>query len=210
MLEKGNDKVFYDLLKDCSQRFGLNQDFTFDEMMQVYGMKIFDIVHWFNPELEENYFRSNILPYLKENTFKYAKKNIQAQDSSEKVLSEIIERGHQNIVVSNASQEVIEKFVSLVRLENYFQQIIGVGGFKYSGNGEFSKADAVRKNFDLGLFEKTIFIGDHPSDMKAGRELGSTTYLFSKRIEECENADYIIQDLNVIITRELGTVHDKQ
>jgi phosphoglycolate phosphatase-like HAD superfamily hydrolase len=198
VLEKGNDYAFYKLFIDASKEFGLKKDLSFEDILELYGLKLNEIFKNFNPDISEENI-DKIFSYCEKNAFKYVEKHISCQDEAKNVLEKIIKKGHENIIVSNTIPEMIYRFVETVNLTEYFSKIIGVDVNDKKIKAK-NKSEAVIENIpNLNEYAKIVMIGDHIQDFIEGKKIKAKTYLFSKKIKECEHADYIISNLKEVL-----------
>ena len=108
--------------------------------------------------------------------------------------------------MSNTPPQHVRTFTDLLKITQYFNDIIGVDS--YSGSGTKRKTqdtksrvlkDYLRNKKD----RKIILIGDSEGDVKTGEKCGAVTYFFVapefRKYRKNKEADYLISDLRDVL-----------
>ncbi|MFH1401445.1 MAG: HAD hydrolase-like protein [Parcubacteria group bacterium] len=207
-LEKGNINAVRELcgmvLSDC----GIKREVRMDDVSKWYGLSWLDYFKLLAPEGNPQLWESMVAKVLnyQDMGWNIVKKHIKAQDFAKDVLGEIKNRGHENILVTNSGQSYAKKFVELVGLSGYMDEVIGVDTH-YNSRADKDihniKADALRNYLQDKKYNKVVMVGDKESDISAGNDCGATTYLFltpeAGKKTESTKADHIISDLRKVL-----------
>lgn len=208
VLEKGNEKSVEELCNLVLKDFGFERRINLKEVVDWYGLNWLDYfklaVPEGNPELWQK-MKEKVLSF-QERGWEIIKKNIKAREFARDVLEEIENKGHQNVLLTNAQPEHAKRFTELIGINSYLDEIIGVDTPYY-----FRKTDKIHAvkgdklaNFLKGRdFKKIVLVGDRESDIWAGKSCGAMTYLFvdpenGNGKKETE-ADYTISDLREVL-----------
>ncbi|MBS3056076.1 MAG: HAD family hydrolase [Candidatus Aenigmarchaeota archaeon] len=104
-------------------------------------------------------------------------KEVKPMHDSHLVLRSIKDRGDHSIVVSNSSQQGIERFVDTVRLREYFKDIYAAEEHDPDKISD-AKSQIILTHFNKNrLYERIIAIGDTMNDVKAGMMAGAMPIL---------------------------------
>lgn len=191
VLEKGNDIAFSKLFLKCYESLNLSKDISEEDILQHYGLKFSDIIQKVIPDADYNII-NHFFNYFNKDNFAHVRKYMREREEASYVLGRIKDAGHDNVVISSASQESIDRFVDVIDLRNYFEKIIGIGNY-YSEKA--TKSYFLRLLGSLSRYSKLIMIGDHCNDMFEGKKLDAKTYLFSENGKSCPDADNVINRL---------------
>lgn len=199
-LEQGTDVGFFEILRELSVQIKYEVNIELSEVRKLYGISIIDYLKHFFPKLADGEIIELREKIRTIQNREHIKKHIRAVPYAHDVLSSIKNAGHKNIIVSTSNQQHIKRFLKVVELTKYFDEIFGVD--RHSFDGEFDiaseKATAI-KSFAKkhGFTSKNIVvIGDRPGDVDAGLLLGAKTY------------QYVNPDYPNIKTRAHEKIHD--
>jgi phosphoglycolate phosphatase-like HAD superfamily hydrolase len=120
------------------------------------------------------------------------------------LLQDIVQRGGQNIIVSQSHPAVLEQFVTMHQLRGIVQQVYGTTPDKieWVGDSAEGKAETILDHIKkFGPFETIILIGDSESDIRAGAKVGATCLLYSPQMQSFEtSADSVITSFSEIMS----------
>jgi len=211
VLEKNNEKAVRELCNLVFDELKINRKITLQEVMDWYGLSWFDYFKLAVPEGNEELWKAmvNKVRTFRERGWETIKQYIQPRDYAREVLSNIKSQKHQNIIITNSSQESANRFVNFVNLRDYIDEIIGID------NHDFSRINTALHDVKSQIlaeflkdknYKKVVVIGDRKSDIEAGKKVGATTYFFHNlhfnRDPQNIEADYTITDLREVL-REL-------
>lgn len=214
VLEKDNEHAVQEVCNLVLKDFGMNREISLEETINWYGLSFFDYfrlaVPKGNPELWQSMVKKTLS--LQKIGWDIIKKYIKPRDFSEEVLKTIKDKGHHNIVLSNSRPQHTKRFVRVIGLTDYLEEIIGADTHRNThirNNSRINeeihsiKAEILNNFIKDKNYKKVIVIGDKEGDIKAGKKCGAVTYLFfdpeiNKNPDKAE-ADYIISDLREIL-----------
>jgi len=209
VLEKNNEYAVQEVCNLTLKKFNIDKKISLQEVIDWYGLSFFDYFKLAVPEGNEELWKDmvNKTYELKQRGWNIIEKHIRPQDYSNKVLKEIKNKGHYNIVLSNSRLEHTKRFVKVVGLNDYLNEIIGAENTHHdsraSNNIHNIKAELLNNFLKGSNYKKIIAIGDKESDIVAGKKCGATTYLFiNSKINKNTNntkADYTISDLREVL-----------
>lgn len=207
-LEKGTEIACLHISNDILKRNNYSERFTQEEIDLVFGRKWRDIFQTKIPNMEEKIYES-----LEEQAFEKATENFEEQvqkyirknDHSEEVLSTIKAAGHEQILISNVTEDNLEKFIGALELTRFFSP-----KNRYAvttNNGENPKVSALKEYLDNSLwaFTDIITIGDREGDIELAHVAGGVSYLYAhpgRLFQNCKGdiiPDYRINDLREIL-----------
>ena len=211
VLEKGNEKSVEELCNLVLKDFGFERRINLKEVVDWYGLNWLDYfkltVPEGTPELWQK-MKEKVLSF-QERGWEIIKKNIKAREFAKSVLEKIKNKGHQNILLTNAQPEHAKKFTELIGINTYLDAIIGVDSPYDSRRKDeihIVKGDNLTSFLNGKEYRKIVLIGDKESDIKAGKICRAATYLFvdpeNANAEKETEADYTISDLREVL-REL-------
>lgn len=208
VLEKDNEYAVQEVCNLVLKDFGMDREISLEETISWYGLSFFDYFRLAIPEGDEELWKAmvNKVRTFRERGWEIIQRYIQPRDYPREVLSHIKSQKHQNIIITNSSQESANRFVNFVDLRSYIDEIIGID------NHDFSRINTALHNVKSQIlaeflkdknYKKIIVIGDRDSDIRAGKECGAVTYLFFdpeiNKNPGKAGADYIISDLREIL-----------
>lgn len=208
VLEKGNEKSVEELCNLVLKDFGFERRINLKETVDWYGLNWLDYfklaVPEGTPELWQR-MKEKVLSF-QERGWEIIKKNIKAREFAKEVLAKIKNKGHQNVLLTNAQPEHAEKFTELIGIKDYLDEIIGVDSPYASRNKDeihIVKGDNLANFLNGKEYKKIVLVGDRESDIVAGKSCGAKTYLFSDpengSAKKETEADYIISDLREVL-----------
>lgn len=125
--------------------------------------------YWENNYLNNGFSKAE-LPQVLEHYDQYLSyKEVELFDGVDTVIKEL-SREFKLVVVSTTSKELIAKRLKQFGLGRYFSEIVG-------GEGKSDKSGILRRAISLTKVKpsQTIMIGDSPSDIHAGKKVGTGT-----------------------------------
>lgn len=204
-LEQGTEIGFAHLLSDLAKSINYPIKVELEEVRKLYGISILDYLKHYFPKLS-----NEELVKLREKirtiqNIKHIARFIKPAPYAELVLGKIKKAGHKNIIVSTSSQKHIGRFLKVVKLHKYIDEVFGID--RHSLDGEFNIAEekskaiiAYAEKFNIDKPRITV-IGDREGDVNAGLMIGAKTYQYINpdfpKIKT--NADYKIRDLRKIL-----------
>lgn len=124
-LEKNNVKAVQEIINKVLKRFGIEKEISFKEAVDLYGLSWIDYFKYIYPEGELNAWKKmKRMTEEIQNKDNVVEKYIKPMDHAREVLSVIRAKGHLNIILSNCQPNLIEYFVGLVGLTEFFEKFI--------------------------------------------------------------------------------------
>lgn len=127
----------------------------------------------------------------------------------EPVLRRLEAHGAEQIVVSSSTVGTIEQYLTEQVLDSYFSQIYGYSPttLQWVGDSSTMKEDVLHHHSrKFGPYQRTVIIGDSETDIRAGKEVGAETILYSKGSLNFETqADHVVYKLEEIEPLILGS-----
>ena len=179
VLEKDNILAVIEITDRVLEEFGFPGRLARADYEKLYGQRWMDYFKKAVPEADEELIQAMTKRAFEiSGNEKSFLKYIKQMDYAEEVLNAIRAKGSMNVVLSNSPPKFLLAFTESVKLTHLFDSRIGVDNH---GTARFTpKADAIKRFCKGKKFDKVVVIGDHPDDIKAGHEVGATTYLFSQ------------------------------
>jgi phosphoglycolate phosphatase-like HAD superfamily hydrolase len=172
VLEKGNDLAVVDVTNHILKEHGFDNRLDFDLATLLAGKKWFE---YFEHLLPKEKKEKHLL--LQKKCFEHSNKNpqiiekhISLNDHAKDVLEKIHLSNHEQILISNTTNESLDKYVKIVNIEKFFSKdrYFAVNAHidsTYSKQYILDKfLNKNSKNSQVS-FEKIISIGDSSSDM---------------------------------------------
>ena len=207
-LEQGTEVGFTEILRKMARKINYKRRISLSEVRKHYGISVLDYLRKFFPKLsnEEIY---KLREYVRDiQNRKHIEKYIKPAPYAHEVLAKIKAAGHKNIVVSTSSQSHILRFLEVVGVARYFDEILGID--RHALEREFDiaseKARAIgrfARKFKIAT-KSIVVIGDREGDIDAGIIIGAKTYQYiaADLPHVATGADFKIYDLREIL-REL-------
>ena len=207
VLEKDNEYAVLEITNRVLKEFKVKRQMTMEQCRLWYGLSWRDYFKNLYPGQQEKlYIRMCQRSLEIQQAEPIIQKYIKPMDGAEEVLSKIQKSGHSNIVISNSDPISIVKFVQMIKLTSYFENLIGVDSQTLKTKKLHSnKANYLKKFVKNRSFDKIVVIGDRESDILAGQTVGAITYLFTG--SKCFTDYDLIEEIkpNYVIER-LGQV----
>lgn len=209
-LEKGNETAAIEFSNIALERLGFNERFTEDHVDKLYGLKWYQYFEYLLPDLPHDmHLKLQEVSFGLNNThWHVVQKHISPADHSFEVL-EAISKVHDQILVSNTTQESLALFLDVVNMNRFFtqseqkttrsQKAFGVDGHRKGVKA--TKVDVLNEYLKDKSYEGIVVIGDSEGDMKMGQAIGATNYLYvhpGMRHRDVA-ADYKITDLRKVL-----------
>ncbi len=205
-LERGNENAVKEISNKALASLGYTERLSLKDCQRLYGEKWFKYFEYLLPnEIYEKHLQlqstaidiSNERPDI-------IRKYVRPTHHAHKVLEEISDSIHNQILISNTNPESLEMFLETLAIRRFFcrEGTYAING--YERKLQRSKEEALREHLEGKNYDKIIIIGDTARDMGLIKVAGGTTYLYThpnKRFQSCE-ADYYIRDLREVL-REL-------
>ena len=207
-LEMGTEVGFAQILRKIARKINYKTTISLSQVRKHYGISVLDYLRQFFPTLsnEEIY---KLREFVRDTqNRKHIEKYIKPAPYAHEVLSGIKAAGHKNMVVSTSSHTHIIRFLEVVGVIDYFDEISGID--RHALEGEFyiakEKAKAINQFARKHKIESKniVVIGDREGDIDAGIILGAKTYQYiaPDLPHVATGADFKIYDLREIL-REL-------
>ena len=204
-LETGTEVGFAEILRKLARENNYKTTIKLEEVRKLFGISILDYLRHFFPKLsyDELYkYRNQIRD--RQNR-KHIEKYVRPAPYAHEVLRKIKAAGHKNIVVSTSSRPHIIRFLEIVDLTEYFDEIFGTD--RHALDKEFDIVSEKAKV--INSFAKKhkipsknmVVIGDREGEIDAGISLGAKTYQYIQPEipHVVTRADFKIYDLREIL-----------
>lgn len=203
VLEKGNDDLVIEITNMSLQRNNFSRRMNLEENLKLTGKKWFQYFEYLLPqESHETHLQ------LQDTCFKiedenpdYTYKYIKTNDYVFEVLEKIFQKHHQ-LLISNCHELALEKYLSAVKINNYFSN-----NNTFSTNAHIYPEKITKKEIFLNYlknnpqFTEFVTIGDSPTDMEIINKNQGKRYLYSypdRNFRDCES-DFKIHDLREVL-----------
>ncbi|OGD94006.1 hypothetical protein A3A48_04215 [Candidatus Curtissbacteria bacterium RIFCSPLOWO2_01_FULL_37_9] len=207
-LEQGTEVGFAQILRNIARKINYKRRISLEEVRKYFGISVLDYLKQFFPTLsnEEVY---QLREYVKDiQNQKHIQKYIKPAPYAHEVLAKIKTAGHKNIIISTSSYAHINRFLEVIGVIGYFDEIFGIDRHVLEGDFDIAreKTQAIE-----GFAQKhkiksknIVVIGDRSDDINAGINIGAKTYQYITPDfpHIATNADFKIYDLREIL-REL-------
>ncbi|MDD5182071.1 MAG: HAD hydrolase-like protein [Candidatus Nanoarchaeia archaeon] len=197
VLEKDNEYAVQAICNQVIKEFGVNNSISIEKTRELYGLSWNEYYRHLAPNVTGNIIKTMCSRSI-ELSRPVSKKYIKPMDYAKEVLSTIKSKDHTNVLLTNTEPKRAAEFAESVGLKSFFDAIIEVYDISDNMDVVRRKSDALNKYLQNKKFSKVVNIGDKESDIKAGKSVGATTYLFTKAREKSD-ADYVITDLREIL-----------
>jgi len=196
-LEQDNEFAVIEASNQSLIEHGYDVQVTQQDLQELYGRPWGDYFRKLVPRIsdakvEELVARSRQLGLPAAG--RHCKPRVHAHSTLKKIMDE----GHTNIIVSNATQRDLEFFMKITGVTPYIHTAYGVNGNKHKTIINHP-----------GTYSRIIMIGDTENDIKAGKRANATTYLVQNGEPRPTEADYVITDLRDVL-KELTNCDHKQ
>ncbi|MBI4224764.1 MAG: HAD family hydrolase [Candidatus Sungbacteria bacterium] len=202
-LEKGTEWAAYEITNRVLHEYGYDQRMDEQLVHRLYGKKWYEyFIHLLPHESKETHIA------LQKRCFEVdmecpeiIEQAIKANDHAASVLAGIAS-DHDQILISNTSQERLRDFLHMTNLYEFFPEGKNFGADAHRLEAHRSKQDVADEYLNGRDFEKIVVVGDSPQDMIPLPN--AVRYLYAhegREFKECD-ADYRIRDLREVL-REL-------
>jgi phosphoglycolate phosphatase-like HAD superfamily hydrolase len=208
VLEKDNEKAVQELCNLVFDELKIDRRITLQEAMDWYGLSWFDYFKLAVPGGDEELWKTmvNKVHSFHERGWEIIQKYVKPKDYAKEVLNRIKSENHHNIIISNSSQESINRFVNAVDLKSHMDEIIGIDSHDFSKINialHDIKSQILAEFIKDKNYKKIVVIGDRETDIRAGKSVGAITYFFhnqhfNKDIHNID-ADFTITDLREVL-----------
>lgn len=201
VLEKGNENAVIEVTNQILEESGKDARLTEEQCKQFYGKKWHEYFKQLCPELTTEEIRKMIQRGVEiTNQTDVIFRHIKPSDHVDQVLKTIKEKNHENLVISNTEINALKKYIRSVKITEFIDHTIGADGHKRMFEKD-SKTILIKEFLKGKNYDKIISIGDRKTDVDLGKEIGATTYLYSrdKSFEEGKEADFCISNLKEVL-----------
>jgi len=184
VLEKDNIYAVQELCNLILGKYNTGREISIEETIQWYGLSWFDYFKLAFPEGDQDLWGEMVkdILSLQRSGWGIVSKHIKPREFAIDVLRTIRDAGHHNILISNSRPKDTFKFAEIINATEYFREIIGVATNKDSQLKQ--GVHTIKRKALLDFikrspgYRKVIVIGDKESDIRAGMDCGTITYLF--------------------------------
>jgi len=203
VLEKGNEKAVWEISNLALKKLGFNRKLSVEENNRLYGKKWFQYFEYLLPQESHEIhvkLQSTCIEIEKEKP-ELITKHIKTNDYVFEIL-ETISQKHCQILISNSHHEALKNFISITKLEKFFDD-----QNTFSTNSHFHPEKITKKDLfvnylkDNSRFSELVTIGDSPVDMEIIEKSQGKRYLYSHphlNFRDCD-ADFKIHDLREVL-----------
>lgn len=175
-----------------------NYILTEETLKSQMGKTAPQIARVFFPDLKEERGLELMSLCAKRERLYLAKRGGILFDNLEETLKKLQAKGYKLYIISNCECGYIETFMSVHKLEQYFEDI------ECHQNTGLSKGENIKLLMERNLLDRAIYVGDTQGDCDATRFAG-IPFVFAKYgFGNAENPDYTINAL-----KEISEVADK-
>ena len=199
-LETGTEVGFAEILRKLARENNYKTTIKLEEVRKLFGISILDYLRHFFPKLSHDELYEYRNQIRNRQNRKHIEKYVRPAPYAHEVLRKIKAAGHKNIVVSTSSRPHIIRFLEIVDLTEYFDEIFGTD--RHALDKEFDIVSEKAKV--INSFAKKhkihsknmVVIGDREGEIDAGISLGAKTY------------QYIQPEITHIVTRAQFKIYD--
>ncbi|HLA04158.1 MAG TPA: HAD hydrolase-like protein [Patescibacteria group bacterium] len=204
-LETGTEVGFAEILRKLARENNYKTTIGLAEVRKLFGISILDYLRHFFPKLTHDELYEYRNQIRDRQNRKHIEEYVKPAPYAHEVLRKIKAAGHKNIVVSTSSRPHIIRFLEIVDLVEYFDEIFGTD--RHALDKEFdivSEKTKVIKSFakkNKVATKNIIVIGDREGEIEAGISLGAKTYQYIQlEIPHIvTRADFKIYDLREVL-----------
>lgn len=203
VLEKGNEDSVYEVTNLALKKLGFTRRLSKEENNKLYGKKWFQYFeHLLPKESHAIHLKLQTACFeIEDKKPELVSKYIKTNDHVFDVL-ETISQKHRQILISNCHIDALYNFISLTKLNKYFDNKNTFSSNSHNFPGQISKKDIFLNYLkDNPQFNEFVTIGDSPSDMEIIDKNQGKRYLYShpgQNFRDCES-DFKIQDLRLLL-----------
>jgi len=204
-LETGTEVGFAEILRKLARENNYKTTIRLVEVRKLFGISILDYLRHFFPKLTHDELYEYRNQIRDRQNRKHIEKYVKPAPYAHEVLRKINAAGHKNIVVSTSSKPHILRFLEIVDLTEYFDEIFGTD--RHALDKEFDIVSEKAKVINSFAKKQKIpaknmvVIGDREGDIDAGILLGAKTYQYIQPEipHVATRADFKIYDLREIL-----------
>ena len=171
-LETGTEVGFAEILRKLARENNYKTTIRLEEVRKLFGISILDYLRHFFPKLSHDELYEYRNQIRDRQNRKHIEKFVKPAPYAHEVLKKIKAAGHKNIVVSTSSRPHIIRFLEVVDLTEYFDEIFGID--RHALDKEFDIVS--EKTKVINSFAKkhkipaknTVVIGDREGEIDAG------------------------------------------
>jgi len=201
VLEKGNELAVRELVNGALKVENFSERFSQEEINKIYGVPVCDYFKHILPKSVDELIHKKLEGHFKSIALNteppLINEHIEPSDNAHFLLESIDKSPHTQIVISNVSDEGLNKFLEFVEMERFFLKEHRFGA---DNKGSRKPKTEILKEFLRDKnFDEIICIGDSPQDLNLIE--GCTSYLYANPgipFKECE-FDFKIRDLKDIL-----------
>ncbi len=201
VLEKGNEYVVIEVTNHVLKEYGINEKLDLELCLELYGKKWHEYFQRLSPGSNEETIKNMVKRGIEiSKTADALYKYIKPMDHSHDVLQTIINKGHENLVISNTEPNALEMYINAVKIGQYVRHIIGADSHRKKISKENHKIPLLKEFLISKNYDSIISIGDTETDIELGISVKAITYHFRRDGKNySEKADYKISDLREVL-----------
>ncbi len=206
VLEIGNEKFIGETVNQVLQENGFKTRISVENMRLWYGIKLYEYFERLVPDENKNRHISLQALCREKMTEDALQSSIRATPFAHDVLSMIAKNSSDQILISNTSDSILDRYLRIVTMKPYFTHIFPTN----IPGQERTKTQVLCEYLQHNPPKKVVIIGDAPSDMELSQvncTIPTRTYHYVHpgwEHREC-SSDYKINDLREIL-QELGNI----
>lgn len=202
-LEKGNEQAVVEISNLVLEKHGYPHRFTQEYADGFYGRKWAEYFAALLPDeaAERHLQLEQACLSVDEAGWDIIQRCIQPNDFASRVLSAISRSWHEQIVISNTRQDIIERFLRTVRMDGFFQNGMIFGTSHHLTGENLSKGQILERFLMDRNYQKIVAVGDSSSDVALAMNRGGAGYLYAHpgRPHREANATYKIDNLMTVL-----------
>lgn len=199
VLEKGNERAVVEVTNQVLEEFGIKNRLDLKKCVN-HGKKWHLFFRHLAPNADESTIKAMVERGIEiSTTTDVLYRHTEPMDYACEVLGKIKDKGHENLILSNANQGPLEIYVDAVKIAHLINHIIGadVHTRLLDENTKIAIMNEFLKSRD---YEKIIVIGDNHSDIELGKAIGAVTFHFRRDGKfDSSDADFRITDLREVV-----------
>jgi phosphoglycolate phosphatase-like HAD superfamily hydrolase len=180
-LEKGNELAVIEVTNNALEKHGFTERLNKEDAFRLYGIKWYEYFEYLLPdESHETHVMLQHTCFEWPNVFEIIGKYLQPNDHALTVLSSIKKAGHDQILISNTSVDALPQFVSLARMEEFFDTNNTFAVMAHTKEVKRTKRHVLEEYLTAQPFsyDQIISIGDSLKDIALADDVQSRAFLY--------------------------------
>lgn len=179
-LEKGNELAVIEITNNALQKHGFVERLNEQDAITLYGLKWYEYFEFLLPnEPHETHVLLQHTCFEWPDVFKIIAKYLNPNDHALNVLARIQEAGHHQILISNTSTDALPQFVSLAKMDRFFDETNTFAVMAHAKEVKRTKAHVFEEFLENNKgYADVIVIGDSLKDTALAEAVEGKAFLY--------------------------------